>query len=119
MPASRAESGHPDSNDCEGNLGCGVEADAPNTFGPDFNNIGGGVYAMERTSTYIKVWYWARNDNSIPADVKSGSSTIETSNWPTPFALFTNTQCDIADKFGPHNLIFDLTFCEFSSMSSW
>jgi len=111
MPASRAESGHTGSNDCEGNTGCGVQADAPNTFGPSFNNIGGGVYAMERTTSYIKVWYWARNDNSIPSDVKSGSSSIQTSNWPTPFALFPNTQCDISSHFGPHNLIFDLTFC--------
>jgi hypothetical protein len=117
MPASRAQSGHSGSNDCQGNNGCGVQADAPNTFGPSFNSIGGGVYAMERTSTYIKVWYWARNDNSIPADVKSGASAIQTSNWPTPFAFFTNTQCNIASKFGPHNLVFDLTFCEFSVMS--
>jgi len=112
MPANRAgESGAPGSLDCEGNNGCGVQTDAPNSFGPDFNNIGGGVYAMERTNDFIKAWYWARNEASIPGDVSSGSNTIETDGWPTPFANFPNTQCNIAQFFGQHNLIFDLTFC--------
>jgi len=35
------ESGWPGSLDCEGNTGCGVQTDAPNSFGPAFNNIGG------------------------------------------------------------------------------
>jgi hypothetical protein len=38
-------------------------------------------YAMERTSTYIKVWFWSRTDGSVPAEVKNGATSIDTSNW--------------------------------------
>jgi hypothetical protein len=66
---------------------------------------------MERTSTYIKVWFWPRNSATVPAQVKSGASPIDTSTWGTPFAAFVNSGCDIASKFGPENIIINLTFC--------
>jgi hypothetical protein len=85
---------------------------------------------MERTSTYIKVWFWSRTDGSVPAEVKNGATSINTSNWVivadashpeqrltrpsqgAPFAYFSNAQCDIASKFGPHQIVINLTFCE-------
>jgi len=112
MPGSRpGETGKAGSLDCEGNTGCGVQTAQPNSFGPPFNNNGGGTYAMERTNADIKVWFWGRHDTSIPSGIQSGAATIDTSNWGKPFASFPNTQCNIASKFGKHNLIFDLTFC--------
>lgn len=69
---------------------------------------------MERTSTQIRVWFWTRGDGAIPAGVTNGASSLDTSKWPTPGALFPNTQCNLANHFGAHNIIINLTFCEFS-----
>lgn len=52
-----------------------------NNYGPGFNNNGGGWYAVERTSTFIQVFFWARNDGSVPAEVKNGAGSVNTSNW--------------------------------------
>lgn len=35
---------------------------------------------MERTTDFIKVWFWSRGD-SIPSDVSSGAGTVDTDNW--------------------------------------
>lgn len=52
-----------------------------NSYGPAFNSAGGGWYAMERTNQHINVYFWSRNDGSVPSDVKNGASSINTSNW--------------------------------------
>ncbi|OJT14334.1 hypothetical protein TRAPUB_9125 [Trametes pubescens] len=116
MPASGlAQSGKAVTTDCDvaanGNAGCGVQATAPNSYGKSFNGAGGGFYAMERTSTFIKVWFWSRNDPTVPADVKTAGATVNTDAWGTPEALFVNDQCDINAHFGPHNIVINLTFC--------
>ncbi|KIJ67434.1 glycoside hydrolase family 16 protein [Hydnomerulius pinastri MD-312] len=102
--------------DCDssanGNAGCGIQlTEDDNSFGPGFNNIGGGWYAMERTTDYISVWFWERGDASAPSDATSGASTIDTSNWGTPAAYFPNTDCDLATHFDANNIIINLTFC--------
>ncbi|KAF8749919.1 hydrolase family 16 [Rhizoctonia solani] len=73
------------------NTGCGVRNPLANSYGPQFNANGGGWYAMERTKTYIKVWFWPRNSATVPAQVKNGSGSINTSSWGTPFAAFVNS----------------------------
>ncbi|KAB5591108.1 Endo-1,3(4)-beta-glucanase [Ceratobasidium theobromae] len=111
----RDQTGTTTGTDCNwqvnGNAGCGVKAPQTNSYGPSFNTNGGGWYAMERTTTYIKVWFWPRNSAAVPAQVKNGASSIDTSTWGTPFASFVNTSCDISSKFGPENIIINLTFC--------
>jgi len=73
-------------------------------------------YAMERTPTFIKVWFWSRQDPSVPSDVLTTSQDcIDTNLWGTPVALFPNTGCDVSSKFGAHNVIINLTFCELNS----
>ncbi|KAI0051465.1 glycoside hydrolase family 16 protein [Auriscalpium vulgare] len=115
MPASRSETGTPLQLDCNvlvnSNAGCGVHINDANNYGPDFNNNGGGWYAMERTSSFVKVWFWARNDGSVPSDVMNGANSVNTDNWGTPDAYFPNTSCDIASHFQPSNIIINLTFC--------
>ncbi|KAH9836567.1 endo-1,3(4)-beta-glucanase-like protein [Rhodofomes roseus] len=115
MPSSRDESGTPQSNDCDvntdGNSGCGVQNPTTNSFGPDFNSAGGGWYTMERTSSEVKVWFWSRTDGSVPSDVSSGASTVNTDNWGTPAAYFPNTSCDLSSVFSSNNIIFDITLC--------
>jgi len=115
MPSSTTQTGTTVGTDCNandnGNAGCGVQCNKANSFAAGFNSVGGGWYAMERTNSAIKVWYWARNDGSVPSDVKNGASSINTSNWGTPFANFPNTSCNLASEFGPNNIVINLTFC--------
>lgn len=65
----------------DGNNGCSVDAPYTASYGKVFNTYGGGYYALERTAAVIRVWFWARNDTSIPSDITSGASTINTSKW--------------------------------------
>ncbi|KAK7692231.1 hypothetical protein QCA50_003856 [Cerrena zonata] len=114
MPASRTMTGTATGNNCDvntsGNTGCGVQAPTANSYGPAFNAAGGGFYAMERTSTFVKVWFWTRNGN-VPSDVRNGGSTVNTDAWGTPTAFFPNTNCDLASHFGPNEIVINLTFC--------
>ncbi|KAF8348545.1 laminarinase [Amanita rubescens] len=113
MPAFRAEKGEPISNNCDAgasnNEGCGVKLSDPRSFGPNFNDNGGGWYAMERTSDFIKVWFWPRS--GAPPDVQNGDNTVNTDSWGVPDAYFSSNWCSISKKFGPQNIIIDLTFC--------
>ena len=72
-------------NDCDAaaneNEGCGVKAPATNSYGPSFNSAGGGWYAMERTDSFIKVWFWNREVPGTPSDVLNGASSVNTDNW--------------------------------------
>ncbi|KAG9124208.1 hypothetical protein FRC07_012404 [Ceratobasidium sp. 392] len=115
QPATRDQSGTTTGTNCDaavnGNAGCGVHAPTANSYGPALNAIGGGWYVMERTTTYIKVWFWPRNSGSVPAAVKSGASSVDTSTFGQPFASFVNSQCDIANKFKGNNIVINLTFC--------
>lgn len=85
---------------------------------------------MERTDSFIKVWFWP--SGTAPTDVRTGASSIDTDNWVkisylilttdlpneraflqgTPTAYFPNTSCDLETAFGPNNIIINLTFCE-------
>ncbi|KAJ3995238.1 2 beta-glucan [Lentinula boryana] len=124
MPASRDQTGTVLNDDCaaadDGNDGCGVEF-ATNTFGPSFNAAGGGwhvlclsrsaLFAMERTSTFISIWFWPRSSTTVPAAVSGGNTEVITDNWGTPVAYFPNTDCNIASEFEAHNFVINLTFC--------
>jgi len=66
---------------------------------------------LERTPTFLKIWFFPRNANNVPPDVRSGSSSIDTDAWGTPTAFFPDTHCDISSKFTDSNIIIDLTFC--------
>ena len=84
MPDSRTQTGTATSTDCNafdnGNSGCGVQAPTASSYGPGLNAIGGGWYAMERTTEFIKVWFFPRNGGP-PADLQSGAGSVDTDNW--------------------------------------
>ncbi|KAF4622600.1 hypothetical protein D9613_009003 [Agrocybe pediades] len=115
MPADKSETGVAGQLDCDtsvnGNTGCGVQFPTSNSYGPAFNSAGGGWYAMERSSTYIKVWFWSRNDGSVPSEVRNGASQVNPNNWGTPTAFFPDTSCNFPDHFQEHNIIINLTLC--------
>ena len=76
--------GTPLATDCnvytDGNSGCTVLAPTGNSFGPAFNANGGGWYAIERTSSFVRVFFWPRY-SGVPSDVASGSSSVNTDAW--------------------------------------
>ncbi|TFK24816.1 glycoside hydrolase family 16 protein [Coprinopsis marcescibilis] len=116
MPSSgRPQTGTAGQLNCDaavnGNTGCGVRFPSANSFGPSFNSIGGGWFAMERSNSFIKVWFWPRNSGSVPSNVRNGGQTVNTDGWGTPTAFFPNTQCDLGRYFKAHNIIINLTLC--------
>ncbi|EJD00854.1 nucleophile-disabled Lam16a mutant holds Laminariheptaose in A cyclical conformation [Fomitiporia mediterranea MF3/22] len=115
MPENRTMTGIPVSNNCDVavnfNQGCVVENDKPNSYGPEFNAAGGGWYVMERTDSFIRVFFWSREDPSVPWEIAWGAPFIDTDNYGTPVALFPDTECYIPSHFGPNNIIINLTLC--------
>ncbi|KAH0832128.1 family 16 glycosyl hydrolase [Lanmaoa asiatica] len=112
-----------------GNDGCGVQFSDPESFGPSFNYNQGGWYglnlpshndanprhryAIERTNSEIRIWFWSRNDGSVPDQIVFSSShdAVEPQSWGMPAAAWSNDMCDFPEHFGPHNIIINLTFC--------
>ncbi|KII86820.1 glycoside hydrolase family 16 protein [Plicaturopsis crispa FD-325 SS-3] len=117
MPSNRNMTGTETQDDCsvytdEAYTGCGVTFPEANSYGPDFNAVGGGWYAVERTAAFIKVWFWSRNSTSVPKDVSSGSKSVNPSNWGTPQGYWPNSStCDIATHFGPHHILINIDLC--------
>lgn len=115
MPTSRTMAGTPTYDTCDVtlnfNAGCGVKFPTASSFGPAFNTNGGGWYAMERSQTYFKIWFWSRNDCDVPSDVAHARSFVNPDAWGTPTAYFPNTFCDFSTHFDPQNIIINLTLC--------
>ncbi|KAJ7703258.1 nucleophile-disabled Lam16a mutant holds Laminariheptaose in A cyclical conformation [Mycena rosella] len=117
MIQTRNQSGQTVSTVCDAsvnyNQGCGVEFTKPNSYGQGFNSNGGGWFAMQRASCGIYMWFWSRNDFTVPLEVVQGLSTVnpDPTLWGVPDAAFPSDQCDYASHFNAHNIVFDLTFC--------
>jgi len=111
MPGGRDMGGSAKSSNCDanvnGNEGCGVLLNKPNSYGDGFNNQGGGVYVMERIDSLINAWYFPRN--GIPGDVLSGRPNP--CNWGKPDAHFPLGGNCPSGHFGPQNIIFNIAFC--------
>ncbi|KAF7718578.1 Endo-1,3(4)-beta-glucanase [Penicillium ucsense] len=88
-----------------GTVGCKVEGHE-GSYGTSFNKQGGGVYAMEWTETFVKIWFFPRA--SIPASITSGQP--DTTEFGTPMALVQEA-CDVASSFKAQSFTFDTTFC--------
>ncbi|KAF4634225.1 hypothetical protein G7Y89_g3895 [Cudoniella acicularis] len=88
--------------------GCSAKGPA-GSYGAPFNQNGGGVYALEWTSSVMKIFFFPRN--AIPADITSGNP--DPSTWGLPTANFDSQygNCDIDAAFPPQTIYFDTTFC--------
>lgn len=97
-------------NDCfsdgGANSGCSVQSNSSSSFGSKFNSQGGGTYAMEWTSSYIRIWNWAAG--SEPQDLMFGTPNPDS--WGQPVTNFQGS-CDIDNHFQQHQIVFDVTFC--------
>ena len=87
-------------------VGCAIRSQDSLSYGTAFNNASGGVYAMEWTSSAIKIWFFSRN--SIPDDIKAGRPRPES--WTAPQANYAG-DCDIDANFVNHRIVLDMTFC--------
>lgn len=86
--------------------GCTTSDARTNSYGTGFNDNGGGVYAMEWTSTAIKVWFFPRG--SIPSSISAGNPDVVS--FGQPVANLAGS-CDLDTHFFNHSLVFDTTFC--------
>lgn len=77
-----------------GSGGCGIVDYEANSYGDGFNAAGGGVFATEWTSEFIKVWRFT--SSSVPNDIRAGNP--DPSQWGTPVASFSGN-CDIDSQF--------------------
>lgn len=87
--------------------GCGVKPSIAGDYGTSFNSNGGGVYAMQWTSDFIKIWFFPRG--SVPSSITSGAPDVST--FGTPAVNFDDSGCDIPTHFVNHRIVFDTTFC--------
>jgi hypothetical protein len=87
-PASgRMHRGTPTAETCDArmnyNQGCGVQSASDRSFGSAFNAAGGGWFAMRRTKRDgIAVWFWPRDDPSVPVEIAGvlGASSSSSTN---------------------------------------
>ncbi|KAH6952313.1 hypothetical protein BKA56DRAFT_638499 [Ilyonectria sp. MPI-CAGE-AT-0026] len=90
-------------------------------YSNSFNANGGGVYAIEWTSDYISIWFFARNQ--IPDNIKT--EFLDPSAWGLPTARFIGgSGCNTDTYFMSNSLVFDTTFCrdqcgDTASIPSW
>ncbi|KZT74648.1 glycoside hydrolase family 16 protein [Daedalea quercina L-15889] len=94
-------------NDYNDNAGCGVTEWSRASYGPIFDEQGGGVFAMKWDVAGIGVWSFYRA--AVPQDVTNGQPTPST--WGEPVAFLEPSGCNPITNFINHSIIFDITFC--------
>ncbi|KAF9270240.1 glycoside hydrolase family 16 protein [Marasmius fiardii PR-910] len=96
---------------CDGNIndnaGCGVTEWSRASYGPLFDQQGGGVFAMKWDENGIAIWSFFRA--AVPQDIVA--NTPNPSLWGRPSASLDPALCDPIAFFKNHSIIFDITFC--------
>ncbi|KAI0730351.1 concanavalin A-like lectin/glucanase domain-containing protein [Fomitopsis betulina] len=120
--ARRAHTGTALSTNCDTrvnfNQGCGVRGPPP-SYGAQFNARHGGWFSVARDGREgVRVWFWPRDDPTVPADVRWAVGDPEVREvfpgpgWGAPVAHFPmGRECDYESHFDDHMMVFDLTFC--------
>ncbi|KAK7031645.1 hypothetical protein R3P38DRAFT_2924945 [Favolaschia claudopus] len=85
-----------------GNAGCGITEWSRASYGPLFDQQGGGVFAMKWDETGIAVWSFYRS--AIPRDIVAG--TPNPANWGLPVASLAPETCDPLTFFVNHSIVF-------------
>ncbi|KAH8166553.1 hypothetical protein CIB48_g1705 [Xylaria polymorpha] len=93
-------------NGTNDNAGCGVDGPT-NSFGSDYNNLQGGIMAMEWRDQGIRMWQFGRE--AIPADITAQQP--DPSSWGKAAADFPNTDCNIASHFRNQSIIANIDLC--------
>lgn len=93
----------------DGTKGCSNPNDKTQLYGDSFNDIGGGIYATEWTSTAIKIWFFPRT-GKMPEDITKANP--DPSTWGNPSATFSGgSDCDIDQHFKEHQIVFNTALC--------
>lgn len=82
------------------NAGCDIQNQNTQSYGSDFNSNGGGVIAMEWTSSDINIWFFPRG--TTPADLEAG--TPDPASWKEPVAQYQG-DCDIPSHFADMQIV--------------
>lgn len=93
-------------NTTNSNAGCGVDGNSK-SFGAGFNDIGGGIMAMELRTAGIRMWQF--NRTAIPSDITAGSPNPST--WGEATADYPNTDCNIGNHFKNQSIIANIDLC--------
>jgi hypothetical protein len=88
-------------------VGCSQNSASSNTFGDNFNSIGGGVIVMQWTSTHINMWNFPRNN--IPPSLQSTTTMPNKCEFGRPDATFYG--CNWNTWMKSHQIVFTNTFC--------
>ncbi|KAF8591831.1 glycoside hydrolase family 16 protein [Ramaria rubella] len=89
------------------NSGCAVIDWSRASYGPQFDALNGGVYAMKWDEDSIDVWFFYRA--SIPTDISQGAP--DPSGWGQPSAALASSGCNTTKYFVEHQIVFDITTC--------
>ena len=82
------------------NAGCDIQNQDTQSYGANFNRIGGGVIATEWTSSAINIWFFPRG--TTPADITAGKP--DPTSWKEPVAQFQG-DCDIDARFQNQQIV--------------
>ncbi|KAF8501200.1 concanavalin A-like lectin/glucanase domain-containing protein [Gautieria morchelliformis] len=89
------------------NEACGNVDPSTTSYGSGASNVGGGVWAVEWTSEYIKTWHFDRSN--IPKDITTRHPVPQ--RWGTPVTHLSSKQCNIDQAYGPQSIIFNIELC--------
>lgn len=77
------------------------------SYGDSFNGEGGGVYAMEWDSDWLKIRHFARS--TLPGDITSASIVVpDPKAWGPPAAIFGGPLCDVDSFFYNMSLVINI-----------
>ncbi|GAW19030.1 hypothetical protein ANO14919_085140 [Xylariales sp. No.14919] len=93
-------------NGTNDNAGCGVSGPS-DSFGQSYNNVQGGIVAMELRNQGIRMWQFGRD--AIPTDITAKQP--DPSSWGEAASDFPNTDCNIASHFRNQSIIANIDLC--------
>ena len=105
---------------CTWQPGCQIFPNQGGTYGQEFNNNGGGVFAIEINDDIgIKIWFWLHED--VPSDINDKKPDPNDNSWGKPYGFWpTFNGCVTSTHFKDMRIIFDLYYCGWSgSDESW
>jgi len=105
MSGTGSPAGNGDCGAGGGGVGCGATNTNGNGWGSNFNSVGGGVYAMEWTSSAISVWFFQQGQ--VPGDISNNAPNP--GGWGTPIASWTG--CNFGSLMDNMNIIINTAFC--------
>ena len=108
--AGANETGALQTNNCDeggSSTGCVVQDSRSLSYGSGLNQNGGGVYVMQWTSDFIRVWFFPHA--ATPASIVDNMPNPAV-DFGKPMANFEGS-CNIDRHFRDHHAVIDLTFC--------